>query len=169
MESAIRSQTIQRLREPLVSTGSPDRRFDRSSSLSALLPRHPRAAQAVISWPITPPRVFVALAGYAGWATWLVNHGRNPVAVRSTEAPKDRARQSPLAPQPWRHLVGCPAVPPARRRTQPGGSPARRPCHSSAGSGCAGRPDGGCERPERHQRGRHDNVPGVRRRSGGYH
>jgi hypothetical protein len=40
MGFAIRSQTIQRLREPLVPTGSSDRRFDRSSSLSALAPWH---------------------------------------------------------------------------------------------------------------------------------
>src|SRR5271163_3793018 len=50
MGFAIRSQTIQRLREPLVPTGSSDRRFDRSSSLSALAPWHPRVVQTATGW-----------------------------------------------------------------------------------------------------------------------
>src|ERR1700733_7812923 len=50
MGFAIRSQTIQRLREPLVPTGSSDPRFDRSSSLSALAPWHSRVVQRETGW-----------------------------------------------------------------------------------------------------------------------
>jgi hypothetical protein len=58
---------------PLVPTGFPDRRFDRSSSLSALAPWHPRAAQAATgcgrlphhasSWPL--PALPVGLSGWS--------------------------------------------------------------------------------------------------------
>ena len=61
--SAIQSQTIQRLREPLAPTGSLDRRFDRSSSHSALSPWHPRVVHD--GRPADagrPPRVIVAHA-----------------------------------------------------------------------------------------------------------
>src|SRR6202000_1770046 len=52
MGSAIRSQTTPRLREPLVRTGSPDRRLDRYFHLLQFFhPRHQRAAQAVTGWP----------------------------------------------------------------------------------------------------------------------
>jgi hypothetical protein len=46
MGSAIHSQAMIRLRKPRHRTGSSDRRFDRSSSHSALSPRHQRAVPA---------------------------------------------------------------------------------------------------------------------------
>ena len=47
MGSAIQPQTGSRLRKPLSSTGSPDRRFDRWSSRSALAPWHRRVDRLV--------------------------------------------------------------------------------------------------------------------------
>jgi hypothetical protein len=70
MECAIRSQTVERPREPLVATGFPNRRFDRSSSLA---PRHPRAAQAVTGCGQSPHHASawpkpVLPAGLSGWS-----------------------------------------------------------------------------------------------------
>ena len=64
-----------------------------------------RWRSAVADYPTTRPR---GPFGLAGRAIWLVNHGRNPVAVRSSEAPRDRARQLPVTPRPWCHLADCP-------------------------------------------------------------
>src|SRR5882757_1470934 len=119
MESAIRPQTIERLREPLVSTGSPDRRFDRyviSVSSRTLASTRVSGGDRLI--PVTFARVIVTRAGRA---IRLINHGRNRVAVRSPEAQRDRDRQSPATRQPWRHLADCPAGLQASRRTPPGG------------------------------------------------
>ena len=74
-------------------------------SVSSFTPASTRGSGGDRLWPITPPRVLVTLAGLAGRAIWLVNHGRNPAAVQSSEAPRDRARQSPVTPRPWRHLA----------------------------------------------------------------
>src|SRR5271168_2295255 len=52
MGSAIQTQTLRRLRKPVHQAGSLDRRFDRSSSHSALSPRHQRAIQAARLMPL---------------------------------------------------------------------------------------------------------------------
>src|SRR5277367_2763632 len=103
MGFAIRSQTAKRLREPLVATGSPDRRFDRYViSVSSFTPALTRGSIGGRLKPASLPRVIVT---HASRAISLFNHGRSRAAVRSPEAQKDRDRRSPLRPRPWR----CPA------------------------------------------------------------
>src|SRR5450631_1488052 len=91
MGSAIQSQTSPRLREPLTRTDSLDRRFDRSSSLSALTPWHRRVLQAVTG-PCRPALARVIVA-HAVRAISLLNHGRSHAAARSPEARTDRVRR----------------------------------------------------------------------------
>jgi hypothetical protein len=94
-------------------TGSRDRRFDRSSSHSALSSRHQRAVQLVADrCRQTATRVIVADAGRA---ISLFNPDRNRAAVRSPEARQDRGHRSPATLRRWRCLVGLPARLPARQ------------------------------------------------------
>ena len=105
---AIQSQTMSGLRRAVARSGSLDRRFDRSSSHSALSPRHQRALQRIGRKPCRRSRVIVA---HANWAIRLFNHGRSRAAVRSPEDQRDRTRLSPATPPPSR----CPADYQARR------------------------------------------------------
>ena len=109
MGFAIRSQTIQRLREPLVPTGSSDRRFDRSSSLSALVPWHPRVVQTATSW-CRPP--FHA----SSWPI-PVRPSRCSITAETTrwfDRQKIEFDNRPQGPPPWRCPVDCPAAHPSQ-------------------------------------------------------
>jgi hypothetical protein len=75
----------------------------------------------------------------------LFNHGRSRVAVRSPEARTDRIQQSPAKHPRARCPVGCPVTRRAMRHTRPAVPRPRRSCRSGVGSGCRGRPGGGCE------------------------
>ena len=143
MGSAIQPQTTTRLRKPWHGTGSLDRRFDRSSSHSALSPRHQRTRAAFTGrYRQAAARVIVA---HAVWAILLFNHGRSLVAVRSPEAQRDRIRQSPARHRREHCPVDCLAASPASRHTRPAARRPRRSCRSSVGSGFSDRPGGGCE------------------------
>src|ERR1700722_2681202 len=119
MGSAIQPQTIKRLREPLVPTGSPDRRFDRyviSLNSHTLASTRGSGGDRLIpaAWP-------TGIVAHAGRPIRLINHGRNRVVVRSPEAQRDRDRQSPVTPRPCRHLSDYSAAPPATWHTPSGG------------------------------------------------
>src|SRR5271170_3819643 len=115
-----RSQTAKRLREPLVATGSPDRRFDRYViSVSSFTPASTRGSIGGRLKPASLPRVIVT---HASRAISLFNHGQSHVAVQSPEAQRDRARRWLLWPRPSRCPADWRAVRPAMPHTLPGGT-----------------------------------------------
>src|SRR5271166_643401 len=103
MGFAVRSLTVERLREPLVATGSPDRRFDRYViSVSSFTPASTRGSIGRRLEPASLPRVIVT---HASRAISMFNRGQSRAAVQSPEAQRDRGRRWLLRPRPWR----CPA------------------------------------------------------------
>src|SRR5271157_3713071 len=84
MGFAVRSLTVERLREPLVATGSPDRRFDRYViSVSSFTPASTRGSIGRRLEPASLPRVIVT---HASRAISMFNRGQSRAAVQSPEA-----------------------------------------------------------------------------------
>src|SRR5271165_6744507 len=88
MGFAVRSLTVERLREPLVATGSPDRRFDRYViSVSSFTPASTRGSIDRRLEPASLPRVIVT---HASRAISMFNHGQSLAAVQTSEPQTDR-------------------------------------------------------------------------------
>jgi hypothetical protein len=99
MGSAIQSQTWRRLRKPVQQAGSLDRRFDRSSSHSALSSRHQRAVQLLTD---VSADCHARHRGPCQLGHLVVQSRPNRVVVRSPEGRQDRGHRSPATLRRWR-------------------------------------------------------------------
>lgn len=129
MESAIRSQTIERLREPwlqrvLPILGSTDRHLTQLFH-PGINARRDSLGDIFAAFPCV-------IVAYASQAIPLFSHRRSHTAVQSPEARQDRDRRLPATRRRWRCCADCPATPPARRHTRPVDLSARRRCRASA-------------------------------------
>ena len=121
MGSAIQSQAMKRLRKPRHRTGSLDRRFDRSSSHSALAPRHRRTVRRspadagkpprASSWPMPsgPSRCSITAGRPPPRCRSELLHDGTSVMLRRLPFPLPggtlpRASSAPMPPEPscWR-------------------------------------------------------------------
>jgi hypothetical protein len=119
MGFAVRSPTIQRPQEPLVSTDLRIVVRPIAISLRSFTLASTRVHRDQLK-PIALPRVIMAQADRA---IPLFNLGRSLAVVRSPEARKDRTRRSPARPPPWRCPADCPAVRSASYPAAPIGRP----------------------------------------------
>jgi hypothetical protein len=140
MGSAIHSQAMTRLRKPRYRTGSLDRRFDRSSSHSALSPRHQRAVRRVPADAVSPPRA----------SSRPMPYGPSRCSITAEAARRfDRLKLGEIEFDNRSQGVGeITVLLIVRQRVQPSGMlrpvypRPRRSCRSSVGFGCGGRLDG---------------------------